>query len=595
MRPAAPDVFTSDVWDLHARTDLVYGAAYGWRAFASSVRAAADDMTARSAALTGRDWEGPTAESFTTHRKHLVADLDGVAGLAVSVAVTLEEAGSAVDDAQTRLIGEWARVAGVPRAYDAPNHLVFSPISLAEQQAVVDSIEECSRIRADLDQRLLADFGTFYRLRNGFWQVARDWLAVAAGTVDPFQLPAEATRTGYLYDGNQVIINTGPGNDLVQIAVDPLTGLQVVTINGERAFFPPGADIVVRAGVGNDTIGVLPGTHVHLTVLGGSGDDRIVGGPGDETLLGLDGRDQIYGAGGDDRITGGSGRDYLDGGSGDDILDGGLDDDTVYGLDGADLLTGGEGQDYLEGGTGVDTLSGGAGNDILSGGRGDDALAGGAGNDVLYAGRDPDRVDGGTGRDTAYLETGDTSQRVEQSVTVQIKDLGTTINVEGSAEFKARVDADLEMLRSSPDGQEMLADLDQSHAENHTLTIREWVNPFFDNSGVEPVGRDSVITYLPHLDVLEMATGEQVETPPVAVLYHEMAHVYDYNHGTIAPGTYTGADDPGQSNHEREAVGLPIDEDNNPDTPDRLYSRHPYDLTENALRAEMGAPHRDAY
>src|SRR5262249_11395107 len=157
--------------------------------------------------------------------------------------------------------------------------------------------------------------------------------------------------------------------------------------------------------------------------------------------------------------------------------------------------------------------------DILSGGRGDDSLSGGAGNDVLYAGREHDRVDGGTGHDTGYLESGDTSSRIEQNVTVQIKDLGATISVEGTPEFKARVEADLEMLRSSPDGQEMLGDLDQSNAAGHTLTVREWVDPLQDNSSAEPYGPDSVISYLPRLDMLQMANGHRVESPPVAVLY----------------------------------------------------------------------------
>ncbi|GII24813.1 M91 family zinc metallopeptidase [Planosporangium mesophilum] len=43
------------------------------------------------------------------------------------------------------------------------------------------------------------------------------------------------------------------------------------------------------------------------------------------------------------------------------------------------------------------------------------------------------------------------------------------------------------------------------------------------------------------------------------------------------------------------AAGLPIDEDNDPRTPDQVYSRHPYGLTENGLREEMGAPSREAY
>jgi hypothetical protein len=72
------------------------------------------------------------------------------------------------------------------------------------------------------------------------------------------------------------------------------------------------------------------------------------------------------------------------------------------------------------------------------------------------------------------------------------------------------------------------------------------------------------------------------------VLYHEMAHVYDYMNDSLAPGDYQGADDPGVHNREREAVGLPLDDG-------KLYPEHPYGLTENALRDEMGAPHRDAY
>jgi Effector protein len=86
-----------------------------------------------------------------------------------------------------------------------------------------------------------------------------------------------------------------------------------------------------------------------------------------------------------------------------------------------------------------------------------------------------------------------------------------------------------------------------------------------------------------------------VQGPPSAVLYHEMAHVYDYMNDTLADGAYTGSDNPGVPNREREAAGLPIDEDNDPNTPNQIYSEHPYALTENGLRDEMGAPHRDAY
>jgi hypothetical protein len=81
----------------------------------------------------------------------------------------------------------------------------------------------------------------------------------------------------------------------------------------------------------------------------------------------------------------------------------------------------------------------------------------------------------------------------------------------------------------------------------------------------------------------------------VVVLYHELAHVEDQFAGTKAPGTYHGPDNPGVPNREREAVGLPIDDDRDPSTMDRLDSDHPFVLTENGLRAELGLPARLAY
>jgi len=79
------------------------------------------------------------------------------------------------------------------------------------------------------------------------------------------------------------------------------------------------------------------------------------------------------------------------------------------------------------------------------------------------------------------------------------------------------------------------------------------------------------------------------------VLYHELAHVYDYFHDTLAAGTYEGADNPGVPNAEREAVGLPIDHDGDPDTPDTLDPDHPFELTENGLRDEFGLTPRLRY
>ena len=51
-------------------------------------------------------------------------------------------------------------------------------------------------------------------------------------------------------------------------------------------------------------------------------------------------------------------------------------------------------------------------------------------------------------------------------------------------------------------------------------------------------------------------------------------------------------------NLERQAVGLPIDPDGNPDTPDvsaGLVVDQPDGLSENALAREMGLPLRESY
>jgi Ca2+-binding RTX toxin-like protein len=620
-------IFTADVWDLHARPDLADTAAGHWRAVATSITTAAADVDGQAKALRNGTlgngtlgdatpgyatlgngtWRGEAADSFDAHRKELIADIGDAAANANAVALALDKAAGSLRAAQSQLTAEWAKVVPVRFAFDAPTHLAFRPVTQAQAETVIDSMARCRQIRKDLDHQLSEVVVRFDQMRTRLRQIAANWTSEAGGDRDPFTMPPEASTTAVISDGNRVIVNTGTGDDDVQIGVDPQTGSQVVTVNGTTYYFAAGADIVVRGGDGNDSITVAPGTHLHLTMLGGEGDDTIRGGAGNDTVLGLDGRDRVYGGGGNDRVFAGAGRDYVDGGSGDDILSGGLGDDTLYGLSGNDTISGGEGRDYLEGASGNDTVDGGAGNDILSGGKDDDSLRGGAGDDTTYAGRGNDSSDGGQGSDKVFGERNDTSVGAEQHVTVEIKDLETFINVEGSAEFRQRIEADLEMLRSSPRGQLMLAALQKGHEdtqggilwwhqEGDSLTIREYNDPRNpDNSTASHSPHSNVINYNAHLDEFPTGTGNRVQGPPVAVLYHEMAHVYDYLNDSLAPGTYRGSDNPGVPNREREAVGLPIDEDNDANTPTQIYSKHSYDLTENGLRDEMGAPHRDAY
>lgn len=408
-----------------------------------------------------------------------------------------------------------------------------------------------------------------------------------------------------------VVVETGGDHDRVAISVDAATQERIVVVNTVTTRYRPAANIVVRTGDGNDEVVVAPGTRMRVTLFGGAGDDVLSGGDGDDALYGEGGDDRLYGGAGDDRVSGGDGRDYLDGGPGDDVLAGGRGNDTGYGLAGHDRITGGAGNDYLEGGPGDDTVDAGRGTDMVSGGDGDDTLRGGAADDRLYGGPGQDTVDGDDGVDTAFVQDAD-GARAERVVTVELRVVGNFIRIEGSPAFVERVRADLDMLRSSPRGQALLAALEVAVGADpsriadlavigrlvhqNTLTIREYVSPSEEENNSYAYadlerrrrGQQMLVEYQTDLD-------EVYDGPPITVLYHELAHVYDYAHGTLADGVHTGPDNPGVDNAERVAVGLPIDHDGDASTPDRLDPRHPYDFTENALRDELGAPRAPKY
>jgi hypothetical protein len=588
-------ISTPDVWTLNARPDLVDQASNAWRALARATERGAADFDTQTKALRDSGWAGEVADSYDLHRRRLTGDVAHTADPARRIADTVQRTAGALRAAQGRLTAEWSiESAAVAFSRDGAGNIIFHPATPEQASDVTDAIARATEIRHELDLQLSDDVVQLEKTRAEWRDLANSWGAVAAGTSEPFLLPPEADTVGILHDGNKVIVNTGTGDDEVQVRIDPATGMQVVTINNHDYLFPPGPDIVIRTGPGNDKITVAPGTNLNLTLLGGAGDDTIRGSDGNDTILGLGGNDVVYAGKGNDRVSGGPGRDYLDGQQGDDVITGGLGEDTIYGGPGNDRLSGGDGQDYLEGGTGNDTLSGDAGNDILSGGRGDDTIRGGAGNDVVYAGLGTDTVDGGSGIDKAFTEGGDTITGTEQNVTVHIKNAGGFIKIDGSPDFVDRVNADVDMLRSSERGTMMLEALQRGHDHSplHTLTIAEGrssdIAPPENNPG-------HLIEYTPHRDHVYTPEGTDFNGPPSVFLYHEMAHVYDYMNDSVAPGHYQSPPNVGIENKEREAVGLPIDEDNNPATPEQLYSKHPYDLTENALRDEMGAQHRPAY
>jgi Ca2+-binding RTX toxin-like protein len=79
---------------------------------------------------------------------------------------------------------------------------------------------------------------------------------------------------------------------------------------------------------------------------------------------------------------------------------------TLLGGTGADKLTTGGGADAVAGDDGDDVIQAGAGDDQVNAGDGDDEVEGGAGNDVVEAGLGVDNVAGGDGDDDLRLRDG---------------------------------------------------------------------------------------------------------------------------------------------------------------------------------------------
>ncbi len=421
--------------------------------------------------------------------------------------------------------------------------------------------------------------------------------------------PADPTIT---VSGDNVTIETGADDDTVKVSQDAKSGEVTVNVNGKDYKYTgaQSENITIRTGQGNDVIEVGKDVTVSFRLEGGEGDDTI---------------------------TGGAGRDYINGSKGNDTLNGGGGDDVIYGGDGDDFINGNDGNDYLDGGKGNDSMFGDAGNDIVSGGLGDDWVSGGTGDDHLYAGGGKDTLTNLGGNDTLYMQTAQDKTLLAGGATnkvVNVELIGNpgevSVKIEGSDEFKERVEADLEFYRSSPTGRAMLESFDQRNKETgsegfslfgvtvggkegYTVTIRETDSgasagptdrpkTWLDATGKPGEGSSGSVNYPVAERTLygndpKNPNDNWNDAPPSLILYHELAHNYDYLHGTLAPGTYNGADkvDAGLNNRERVATGLPIDHDNDPKTPEQRLPQHPYIYTENALREELGLELRPSY
>ncbi|WP_412540335.1 M91 family zinc metallopeptidase [Longispora sp. K20-0274] len=624
----------ANIWRLGADPAALRSAAGALRALETGAHAAAERVGTATARVFAAGWSGSTAEGYGAHRARLTADVGTVGGHLGTAADALDAAAGALRTAQHALDDSRARLAARVGATFADDLVTLTIGDRSGTAVVIAEIQAASDIRADLDVTLASQLVALEWLRGPLRAIDDAW----AGSAEPFVPPAEPADPVFLRVDGALIVNTGPGDDTVAVRTDPVTGARFVVVNGEEHQILGGTELVVRGGAGRDAITVPRGTNLRVTLLGGDGDDVLRvgvvaphggtphdgaphdGRPRDGTprdgaprdagarLLGGDGDDRLFGGAGEDRISAGAGDDYVDAGAGDDTVTGDGGDDVLYGMAGDDRLAGGSGADYLEGATGSDRLDGGADRDVLSGGDGDDTLTGGAGDDTLYGGRGANAGSGGTGADVAFTAPGDRVD-ADRAVTVRIEGRpGDTIRVEGSPEFVARVRADLDMLAGSPTGREMLTAIDRAHDgtravaadwpvlgglayQGNELTIRETTdaNGYADHRPLWNGGERYTISYNPAHD----GAGEGGR--PVTVLFHELAHVYDFAHHTSAPGQYTGPDNPGAPNAEREAVGLPVDHDGDPATPDVPCPAHPEALTENRLRRELGLRERTHY
>jgi hypothetical protein len=580
------------MWSLSATLAVVERTAREWRRLALIWDQAAERVN-RAAGRVG-PWDGETAETYGEHRRRLTRDLRSAAVAGRRAASEIDAAAGDVRMAQAMLEAGFASVTHIRHQIrrGAP---VFSPANDEQTARLRAAVADATEVTEWLDEVLAGRQVAIAKVARRLATLGEVWRAAADGAAT-FVVPAQANQMGIIFDAHtrQLTIDTGSGNDTVEVSRDPVTGQTVVTFNDIPHTARDAASIVIRTGAGNDKVTVAPEFPVHLTVLAGEGDDTVTTGSGDDRVYAGGGDDVVVTGAGDDRVNGDAGIDRIYAGQGDDHVDGGTGKDIIHGGRGADRLLGGAGDDYIDGGRGDDVVFGDEGGDIVSGGHGNDVLNGGDGDDAIYTGAGSDLVAGGDGTDTAYGQYRTNEDDIDTETAVYVRmtgNPGDSIVILGTREFRDQVADELDMLRSSPAGRRMLDEMDRVATEplpsggERTVIIREGGRDHLDIV-------DTTYTIL-HLPTFIDPFGD----PPIAGLFHEMGHVYANAHGVFPPGSYTGPDqvDRDQPNEERVVTGLPIDHDNNPRTPDQYYEPFPFELSQSQLHDEMLRRRRPHY
>lgn len=382
-----------------------------------------------------------------------------------------------------------------------------------------------------------------------------------------------------------------------------------------------GPSCTSRPGGGDDRITIDPNVSIAVRIDAGDGDDTVQAGGGYTS---------VYGGRGNDHIRLGDGVGYAEGNEGDDTIAGGSGHAVMYGNNGNDRLYAGSGPagkySHLDGGAGEDQLYAGSGHTVLNGGLGNDRMVG-HDDTTFYTGEGHDTVRAEGRKARIHAKTTDRLFGAEASIITPLTPSQAgrqAFNIQGSPEFKQRVDDDLALLRASPQGQKMLEALDQAALRNGSpvdIVQTSEPNNTYDFWSTElqkleeahqhPDGRDD-----PRLGYIkegvagsraDKATifynpahiyGNDTPSMPLVQLYHEMAHAWNGANGTFLPGMSDPSDRRPVPNDELQAVGLatsasPFDFDNDPSTPPTSTNQAPF--TENTLNKEMGKPLRTRY
>ncbi|MBH3423280.1 M91 family zinc metallopeptidase [Pseudomonas gessardii] len=357
---------------------------------------------------------------------------------------------------------------------------------------------------------------------------------------------------------------------------------------------------------GDDRVWVDPDVGEHMLIETGDGADHVRAGAGNT---------RVFAGAGNDTVALGSGFGYVEGGEGDDVLIGGSGMSAMYGNNGNDKMFAGyfanTQKTYMDGGRGDDEMYAISGRTIMHGGMGDNAMTSYGGSHI-YTGKGNNRVVSLNDADTIFAKKEDVVQRDPGSklVDVSYSDVGHEgLKVTGRPEFRQRVEDDLELLRLSPIGQQLLAELDAAFQRN--------TMPKLDSEGVETnkqKNRRQPENQIIKIKELETDNGNFFsrelgfnpsfidtvhQSFPISVLQHELSHGFNWVNKSKLEGqtrvndSATGLED----NMERQAVGLQTNEsfdfDRDPSTPPTFTNPKPF--TENGLREEMGEPLRTAY